>query len=174
MMMELELRPLEKADFVTLYHWLNAPHLKPFYMRDGISLETVLKKFSPRVGLSHDVHCVIATENNQPFGYMQWYFNRTFPDYGAATIGRLAGVSIDYFIGDRNFLGRQLGSKMLSALVLQTCPDLDTKDRIFYIAHDDDNLPAIRCSTRAGFVAEEAYVEKGKQSTLYAKRFEKV
>jgi len=169
MTMELELRPLEKADFVTLYHWLNAPHLKPFYMRDGISLETVLKKFSPRVGRSHDVNCVIATEDGQAFGYMQWYFNRTFPDYGAATIGRMAGVSIDYFIGDRNFLGRQLGSKMLDALVLQTCPDLDTQDRIFYIAHDDDNLPAIRCSTRAGFVADEAYVEQGKQSMLYVR-----
>lgn len=172
--MELNLRPLEKADFVTLYHWLNAPHLKPFYMRDGISLETVLKKFSPRVGLPHDVKCVIATEGGQAFGYMQWYFNRTFPDYGAATIGRMAGVSIDYFIGDTNFLGRQLGTKMLDALVVQICLEIEAINRIFYIAHDDDNLPAIRCSTRAGFVAEEAYVEKGKQSTLYAKRFEKL
>jgi len=167
--MELNLRPLQNSDFVTLFHWLNAPHLKPFYMRDGISLETVLKKFSPRVGLPHDVKCVIATENGQPFGYMQWYFNRTFPDYGAATIGRMAGVSIDYFIGDATFLGRQLGSKMLDALVVQTCSEISVPDRIFHIAHDDDNLAAIRCSMGAGFSAVEAYVEKGKQSMLYVR-----
>ncbi len=167
--MELNLRPLEKSDFTTLYRWLNAPHLKPFYMRDGISLETVLNKFSPRAGGGGDVNCVIATEDDQPFGYMQWYFNRTFPDYGAATIRRMAGVSIDYFIGDVNFLGRQLGSKMLDALVLQTCPNLVAQDRVFHIAHDDDNLSAIRCSTRAGFVADEAYVEKGRQSMLYVR-----
>ncbi len=167
--MELNLRPLQKSDFATLYHWLNAPHLKPFYMCDGISLETVLKKFSPRVGGTNDVNCVIATEDGQPFGYMQWYFNRTFPDYGAATIGRMAGVSIDYFIGDARFLGRQLGTKMLNALVVQICPDLGVQDRIFHIAHDDENSAAIRCSTRAGFVADEAYVEKAKQSTLYVR-----
>ena len=167
--MELHLRPLQESDFVTLYHWLNAPHLKPFYMRDGISLETVLKKFSPRLGGDDEVNCVIATGNDQPFGYMQWYFNRTFPDYGAATIGRMAGISIDYFIGDVKFLGRQLGTKMLDMLVLQICPDIDAQDRIFHIAHDDDNLAAIRCSTRAGFVADEAYVEKGRQSMLYVR-----
>ncbi len=167
--MELNLRPLQQSDFVTLYHWLNAPHLKPFYMRDEISLDTVIAKFSPRLDGAGDVNCVIAIENDQSFGYMQWYFNRTFPDYGAATIGRMAGVSIDYFIGDAKFLGRRLGTKMLDRLVTQICPDLDAQDRIFHIAHDDDNLAAIRCSTGAGFVADEAYVENGRQSMLYVR-----
>jgi len=170
--MTVTLRPLEKSDFVTLHRWLNTPHLKPFYIPDPISFSAVINKFSPRVSEGDKVRCVIALSDNRRFGYMQWYHNRSFPDYGAATIGRMAGVSIDYFIGDTNFLGRKLGSEMLNALVEQTVPVLGAEDRIFHIAHDDENLAAIRCSKRAGFVAEEAYVENKRPSTLYVKSAE--
>jgi len=170
--MSVTLRPLEKSDFVTLHRWLNNPHLKPFYIQDSISFAAVMNKFSPRVGRDDKVKCVIAMEDNRRFGYMQWYLNRSFADYGAATIGRMAGVSIDYFIGDTAYLGRKLGSEMLNALVVQICPVLGAEDRIFHIAHDDENLSAIRCSTRAGFAAEEVYVENKRPSTLYVRREE--
>ena len=167
--MNLKLRPLEKSDFAILHQWLNQSHLYPFYMQEPISPESVSRKFSPRVGKSGKVRSIIATADGRPFGYMQWYFNRAFPDYGAATIGRNEGVSIDYFIGDTNFLGQGLGSKMLNALVLQTYPTLDMQDRSFHIGHDDRNLVAIRCTERAGFAAEKTFFENERRSTLYVK-----
>ncbi len=92
--MRLILRPLEQTDFVLLHNWLNEPHLRPFYMREAVSLEYVSKKYTPRIGNGHATKCVIAVENEQPFGYMQWYLNSSYPEYGAAIIGRTKGVSI--------------------------------------------------------------------------------
>ena len=118
-------------------------------MQRAVSLDYVSKKFAPRLDDDHATKCVIATENEHPFGYLQWYLNRSFPDYGAAVIGRMKGVSIDYFIGDDRFIGRRLGAKMLSALVTQTLPKLEPQDRVFHIAHDNENLRAIRCTKSA-------------------------
>lgn len=167
--MSLQLRPLEQADFVLLHNWLNRPHLRPFYMQRAVSMDYVSKKFAPRLDGDHATKCVIAAENEQPFGYMQWYLNRSFPEYGAAVIGRMDGVSIDYFIGDEGFIGRRLGASMLSALVMQTRSNLEAKDRIFHIAHGNENLRAIACTKRAGFVADREFVENETRSTLFVR-----
>ena len=168
-MTSLALRALVEADFKLLHRWLDAPHLRPFYMRDRLSLDDVIRKFSPRIGGSHPVHCVIAEEAGAPFGYAQWYLNRDFPDYGAAVIGKDFGVSIDYFIGDAAHLGRRLGSRMLRTLVSEVTPVLSIDDQVFYIGHDDRNVRAIRCTTRAGFIACQPFVERSTQCTLYVR-----
>ena len=129
--MRLKLRPLEETDFALLHDLLNEPHLRPFYMREVVSLEYVSQKYRPRVGKDHNTKCVIATQNDQPFGYMQWYVNRSYPKYGAAIIGRTDGVSIDYFIGDKFFLGRRLGSEMLRAWCIKRCQNLISKTEFF-------------------------------------------
>ncbi len=165
--MTLTLRPLRQTDIALLFGWLNKPHLRPFYMRDAISREEVRKKFTPRTNDNSLVKCVIALEDDQPFGYMQWYQNRSFPDCGAAVIGRTMGVSIDYFIGDNRLLGRGLGSRMLKALTTQTATQLPSQDRSFHIGHDNRNLTAIRCTTGAGFLASGEFLEKEKPHTLY-------
>ncbi len=100
---------------------------------------------------------------------MQWYLNRSFPDYGAATIDVGQGVSIDYYIGEPAYLGRGLGSKMLSVLVEQAKPVLDQPDRLFCIGHANENLRTIRCSKRAGFVELKSFEEKGIASTLFTR-----
>ena len=167
--MSLSLRPLEPADFELLHRWLNELHLRPFYIAEAISFEDVASKYASRVGDQHAAKGVIAAEDDQPFGYMQWYLNRSYPEYGAAIIGRTAGVTIDYLIGERRFLGRSLGSKMLKALVQLILPELDDADRVFHIGHDNENLRAIRCTQRAGFVADGEFVENGRPSTLFVR-----
>ncbi len=164
-----KLRPLAKVDLVFLHRWLNEPHLRPFYMRESVSLDFVSRKYSPRIGGKHACHCLIVELDEQPFGYAQWYLNRAFPDYGAAIIGRVHGVSIDYFIGNVDFLGRRLGSKMLQALVSDVAPLLDAEDRVFHVGHDDANTRAIRCATHAGFVAVGTYSENSAACTLFVR-----
>lgn len=165
--MALNLRPLEQTDLARLHDWLNKPHLRPFYMREAISLEDVCEKYTPRIGDQHATKSVIASDCDHPFGYMQWYLNHSYPEYGAAVSRRLAGVSIDYFIGDERYLRRGLGSEMLNGLVRQTFPRLAPQDRIFHIGHDNRNLRAIRCTKRAGFAAVGEFVEDETHSTLF-------
>ena len=99
---QILVRPLQETDLEQLHHWLNAPHLFPHYMQEPISLEGVDRKFQPRIGGDHYCHPLIASCADVPFGYLQWYLNRSVPEYGVGTIGEIDGVSCDYFIGTRH------------------------------------------------------------------------
>ena len=165
--MNLTLRSLELVDLETLHLWLNLEHLFPFYMQEPISTQEVLTKFRPRVGGRHRTKCLFACIDSIPFGYVQWYLNRAYPDYGAAVLGREFGFSIDYFIGEPDYLGKALGAPMLKLLVEHTFPLVNESDRIACIAHDDLNYRAIRCTKRAGFKEDGRFIDKGKSSTIY-------
>ena len=166
--MNITIRPLEVSDIELLHYWLNQKHLFPFYMQEPISIEKLFEKFKPRVGKDHKTKCAITSFKEVPFGYTQWYLNRSYPDYGAASLGKGSGFSIDYFIGETNFLGKGLGSSMLKSLILKTFPLLNGSDQIAYICHDTNNLPAIRCTKRAGFKEDVKFSKSGKNYALYS------
>ena len=165
--MNISLRLIENDDLEMLHRWMNEKHLFPFYMREPISIESVFKKFKLRIGGEHSIKCMCASIDNVPYGYAQWYLNRSYPNYGAAIIEKEFGFSIDYFIGEPSFLGKELGSQMLKLLIHQTFPILGKQDRIAYIGHDNPNQSAIRCTQKAGFIKDGVFVENGKNCTLY-------
>ena len=160
--MNVALRLIDESDLQTLHEWLNREHLFPFYMQEPMSIEAVFDKFKPRVGGHHKTKCLFASSDGIPFGYVQWYLNRSYPDYGVFLIGKELGFSIDYFIGETYFLGKSLGSLMLKILVEQTFPTLDVKDQTAFIVHDNCNERAIRCTKRAGFLKDKVFKENGK------------
>lgn len=167
----VSLRQLKEADFERLFEWLNAPHLKPFYMWDPVSRNDITRKFQPRVDGEDDCRCLIAYIDDEQFGYIQWYLNRSVPEYGAGTIGETDGVSFDYFIGDAHYLGKGLGTEMLTCAVEKIVSTIAPKDRIFFVAHQPENKAAIKCSKRAGFVRQEQrnFMENSKHYHLYSR-----
>ena len=171
--MNVTLRLIDENDLHTLHQWLNREHLFPFYMQEPISIEAVFDKFKPRVGGKQKTKCLFASLDGKPFGYAQWYMNRSYPDYGASTIGREQGFSIDYFIGETSFLGKSLGSLMLKQLIEQIFPILEAKDKVAFIGHDNRNERAIRCTKRAGFVKDKVFTENGKDCTLFSSRVQR-
>jgi RimJ/RimL family protein N-acetyltransferase len=164
---KVAVRRLHAADLPRLHRWMNEPHLFPYYMRAATSLHDVTNKFTPRLAADHPTKCLIASADGTPFGYAQWYLNRSYPDYGIATLGRPDGVSIDYFIGDPTFLGRGLGARMLVALVDGAAPGLDAPDRIFHIGHDIQNAAAMACTSRARFTDAGRFIDGGKACRLF-------
>ncbi len=166
--MQVTLRLIENDDLETLHRWMNEEHLFPYYMQEPISIEAVHSKFRPRVGGRHKTKSLFACANDTPFGYLQWYLNASYPDYGAAVLGKNHGFSIDYFIGETAYLGKALGSVMLRALAETIIPIQEPEDRIAFVAHDNLNKAAIRCTKRAGFVENKFFVENEKKSTLFA------
>jgi hypothetical protein len=166
-MPETSVRSLEPQDLGFLCLWMNEPHLRPFYMQEEISLESVKRKFTPRIdrnGTEADpCHCLIAECDGQPFGYIQWYLNRDIPDYGVSTIGQTGGVSLDYFIGQPSYLGKVLGAAMLIDTMNHVSQLVAPADRQFFVGHEPANIQAIKCSTRAGFTLQDNrnFVENG-------------
>lgn len=163
---KVTVRPLTEADFELLFVWLNEPHLYPFYQQEPVTAEQVEQKYRPRLRDDHPTNCLIAETGGTPFGYVQWYLNRAYPDYGVATLGEPEGVSLDYYIGSREHLGRQLGSAMLEAAVRHVKPQVAARDRLFFVGHHVDNDRAIRCSHRARFGVRKTYVEGGREHVL--------
>lgn len=163
---KITVRPLTEADFELLFVWLNEPHLFPFYQREPVTAEQVEQKYRPRLRDDHPTNCLIAEAGGSPFGYVQWYLNRAYPDYGVATLSEPDGVSFDYYVGSRDHLGRQLGSDMLEAAVRHVTPQVEARDRLFFVGHRTDNDRAIRCSSRARFVVKKTYVDDRRAHTL--------
>ncbi|MEM7239079.1 MAG: GNAT family N-acetyltransferase, partial [Pseudomonadota bacterium] len=162
--MAIALRDLAAGDLALLTRWMQARHLRPFYVRpdEVVSERRVTAKYTPRLGGSSTVSGMIASHGGHPFGYLQWYLNRDVAEYGRDVIGQSRGVSIDYFIGDPAMLGRGLGAAMLDALVLDLAPRLAPADRVFHLGHDVENGRAIACSGRAGFRHAAQFVEDGR------------
>lgn len=165
----VQIRPLTISDMPLLHGWLNQPHLQPFYEREPSTLEQVTERYAGRVANDHPPNCLIAELEGAPFGYLQWYLNRSFSDYGSDTIGMTAGVSFDYYIGNPAVLGQQLGSVMLNAAVEHVKPLISANDRLFCVGHRPENTSAIRCSQRAGFHYLKDFIEDGLPHQLYVR-----
>jgi len=166
-MNEVSVRTLQHDDLDMLHEWMNEPHLRPFYMQDDISLGEVNSKFAPRVHGEEDVVCLIAEVNSNPYGYAQWYFNRSMPDYGVGTKEYLNGISLDYFIGDPKSLGKGLGCEMLKAVVAKVIGEVQKLDCQFFLIHDNKNHSAINCSKNAGFELIDTMIYNNSESGIY-------
>ena len=161
-------RPLATADFPMLTRWLAEPHVRKFVQKTPMSLEEVTAKYGPRVWGKQPIICHIASEDGVPFGYLQAYRNRDWPDY-AQIMGHSEGVSLDLHIGDPTFVGQSLGRAMLGGYVREVALPHYAEHRA-YIAHDLDNAAALACSRSAGFRPLEQFLEDGEVKQLL--RFE--
>lgn len=162
----LTIRPLAEADLPLLFSWLNEGHLRPYYQRKPISIRDVEEKYLPRLSPDHPTHCLIAEANACPFGYLQWYFNRDFPEYGIDILAEPNGVSLDYFIGDPDYLGRRLGDRMLRAAIASFGQNIAAEDALCFVGHHRNNRSAISCSKRAGFTFRKHFIEEDEEHVL--------
>ena len=155
---------LTAADFPLLTRWLAEPHVRRFVQKTPLSLEDVTAKYGPRVRGEQPIICHIACEDDVPFGYLQAYCNRDWPDY-AQVMGHDDGVSLDLFIGDPGFVGKGLGRAMLGGYVGEIALPRYAERRA-YIAHDLDNLAALACSRSVGFTLLAQFLEEGEVNQL--------
>ena len=163
----LTIRSLTEEDLPLLFKWLNEGHLRPYYRKTPVSFRAVRQKYRPRLTPDHLVTCLIAELNGRPFGYLQWYYNRDFPDYGIDVIAEPDGISLDYFIGEPDHLGKQLGSHMLNSALARIGKNLAGTNKLCFVAHHRDNIAAIRCATLAGFAFRKNFFEDGQEHLLF-------
>ena len=162
------LRALTEPDFPLLHKWLNEPHLRSFYCKEAVTLSEVRQKYLPRLKGSHPCNCLIAEFEGVPFGYVQWYLNSDFPDHAHDVISEPCGVSLDYYVGSTDHLGKHLGAAMLTRVVEEVEKTLDPPDRKFFAGHRLENSYAIACTRKAGFKEHKRYLEDGREHMLFA------
>ena len=149
------LRLMTEQDLPMLHDWLNRPHIVEWWGGEDErpSLEEVLVHYRPRVLAEESVTPYIATLCEEPIGYAQsyvalgsgdgWWEDETDP-----------GVrGIDQSLANPTQLNKGLGTKLVRALVERLFSD----PKVTMIQTDPapNNLQAIRCYEKAGFVQQK-------------------
>lgn len=148
---QVTFRLLQNTDFELLLRWLKAPHVQKWYDKDiEHNLDSVVAKFDNYVkgfrviaNGKLPVSSYICYMDNQPIGYFQLYsasYSEDFPE----DMGQL-----DFFIGEKNYLGRGLGSFILKEFLKKVAY---LKFKWILVDPEIENQVAIRCYEKAGFV----------------------
>jgi AacA4 family aminoglycoside N(6')-acetyltransferase len=148
------LRLMTERDLTMLHEWLNRPHVVEWWGGDDgrPTLAEVLQHYRPRVLAEESVTPYIAMRGDEPIGFAQsyvamgsgdgWWVDETDP-----------GVrGIDQFLAHPAQLNQGLGTRLVRALVEHLFAD----PAVTKIQTDPapDNLRAIRCYEKAGFVQQ--------------------
>lgn len=116
--MSVELRPLTRDDYELLSSWLQEPTVRRWWADDP-SLAAIERQYGGSIDGTDPTHVLVASEDDTPFGLIQWYRYADEPDY-VAELGPTVDLperatSIDYLIGVPEARGRGLASAMVAA-----------------------------------------------------------
>lgn len=133
-------------DVHLMLEWLDDPEVNRWYQEGDHSLENYRQRFAPEA----TTHKFIILIDDHPVGYLQVYRLSDEPEYADQLGLDHDAVSIDLFIGDKDFRGKGWGSDVLRVAL----------DRIVFgqmradyacINPDPTNLRAVRSYERTGF-----------------------
>ena len=148
------LRLMTEQDLPMLHDWLNRPHIVEWWGGEEArpTLDEVVEHYRPRVLAQESVTPYIALLGDEPIGYAQsyvalgsgdgWWEDETDP-----------GVrGIDQSITDPLRLNQGIGTKLVRTLVERLFQD----PAVTKVQTDPapNNLRAIRCYEKAGFVRQ--------------------
>ena len=104
-------RPMAAADLPTVRRWLTMPHVAEWWGDPDEQFGLVSED------LHHPaMHQFIVALEERPFGYLQCYEPRAWPQHG---LGKLSAGTrgIDQFIGEAGMIGQGHGSAMIRVFV---------------------------------------------------------
>lgn len=157
--MKISFRRLNQSHFCLLTKWLEEPHVKAWWDTDITYTEdSVNKKYSSYAkgykienNQKKKIDAFIIYANEQPIGYIQAYNIQDFP------IAKLANESLlgfDIFIGEKNYLGKSIGSKSLKLFFDEfyqhSCESI-------FVETDSKNIAAIKAYEKAGFIKNKEF-----------------
>ncbi|MDR1679439.1 MAG: GNAT family N-acetyltransferase [Prevotellaceae bacterium] len=155
-MLELTLRPVEDSDISRFEIWLNKEHILKYYHDADEWLNEIKERHGAFAFLNH----FIVSANEIPIGFGQWYdcFNAKEEWYAVEKPNEV--FSIDYFIGEEDYLKKGYGKAIVKALVeliKQQQPDA----RII-VQPEPENTASGKALLANGFIYDEdkQYYEK--------------
>ncbi|AIQ47705.1 hypothetical protein R70723_18740 [Paenibacillus sp. FSL R7-0273] len=152
---ELIIRRMNETDYEQLTSWLNNKDVIEFYgnSNDPFDLARVIEKYEPRVKGLHMVKPCIVQYEETPIGFMQFYeLNPSkLKEYGYNTNEHVFGM--DQFIGESNFLGKGIGTKMVKSLTEYIQKKLNGS--IIVMDPHILNTRAISCYEKCSFVKKK-------------------
>lgn len=145
----IDFRPLEESDLPLLTDWLNRPHLQKWWRDEKVTLDTVGKKYLPRIYKKDSARPFLVTLNNTPIGYIQYYDVSEgdlnwWPDVPGKGV-----YGIDQFIGDEKLLNQGVGTAMIKEFIKFLRKQMAVNE--IRMDPNPENQRAICCYEKAGF-----------------------
>jgi RimJ/RimL family protein N-acetyltransferase len=146
------LRPPEDSDIPLVAEWLNKPHIEKWYA----PVEEWLAEIRGRQGEFSWLHHFVVMQGGTPIGFCQYYdcFDSVgFEDWNGRAFHRRGEVySIDYLIGEENYLGKGCG-KALVRLLTELVFSLGASEIV--VDPDKENAKSNGVLKANGFVFDE-------------------
>lgn len=174
--MKIGFKDLSDTDFSLLFSWLQAPHVKKWWDQEvNYTLDLVKEKYSSYVkgykkvdGENKPIHAFIIHSDEHPIGYIQYYNAYDFPrdDYKLVTLPKSL-AAIDLFVGDKNYLGKGIGQKVLE-LFLENY--VFTEFDYVIVDPESNNLVAISTYKKVGFRTYDDQIDPSMQLMIKPKK----
>lgn len=113
---DIRLRRMTDADLALVRRWMGEPHVARWYVA-GSTVEAEMSDVRDSVQGEQPVEMLIIEEGGQPVGWCQWYRCEDDPDWAADVGADPDDAGIDYAIGDRQAVGRGVGTALIRLLV---------------------------------------------------------
>jgi aminoglycoside 6'-N-acetyltransferase len=115
----VELRPISRDDFPLLGGWLQEPLIAEWW-HDDPAPSALEARYGPSIDGTDRTRVLIACDQGEPVGLIQWYRLEDEPEYraeleAAAVAVPADAVSLDYLIGPPDRRGRGFGRAMIAA-----------------------------------------------------------
>ena len=146
---EISFRQLREPDLALMHRWLNAPHVARWWRSEGTAYRAVEEEYLPYVEGREPVRPYLILYGERPIGYVQAYPISHDEEYARLVdVGNSAGV--DLFIGEKEFLHRGLGARLLRRFLAEEVFS-DPGVEACVIGPEPENAAAIRAYEKAGF-----------------------
>lgn len=147
---KVALRATSRGDLVDLVRWRQSEHILRWWAADGEPTdENVIAQYGPEIDGFTPTRMWIAEVNGRSVGFVSDYRIKDYPEYALLTPDPEA-IGVDYAIGEPQWLGRGLGTRILWTWLQRTrrrCPEVTT----YFSAPDHRNEPSLRVLEKVGF-----------------------
>ncbi len=142
-------KPLNETQLSLLTSWLNYNHLQEWWNSGEITIEKVRVKYLPRIMGNDSARPYIIYLNENPFGYIQYYYASAgdpnwWPDEPSQDV-----IGIDQFIANESLLSKGYGTLMINQFIRHLTNEISISE--VRVDPRPDNHRAIRCYEKVGF-----------------------
>lgn len=143
--------PLKLQHLPLIHRWFNTPHVQQFYSLRSWTEEEVYTKLLPLIEHQVSLKGYIIRKDTRPLGYIQCYPVKDYPWDGLCIpediLANAAGL--DLFIGEEEYLGKKLGTAILSRFIQEHIWNSYT---FCFADPNQANAASVRLFENAGFL----------------------
>lgn len=147
----VSLRPMTRGDLPAVARWRGAEHVDRWWHTDGpATLEGVTAKYGADIDGTTPTRMWVVEANGRSVGFVQDYLISDYPEFALLTPDP-AAIGLDYAIGEPEWVGRGLGTRLVWEWMLRArrrFPDAAS----YFAAPDHRNEASLRVLDKAGFV----------------------